>query len=168
MLPVQRCTSDSHFQPHSCFYTTLDLSASQRLSFDFLSLAFHFALLCTHTISLWLRVYPSSWPHHCYSRAWRDPINHGVQIKPRIIVIENNGFHVSFSTALHCSYTYLETRGVRAHEIMSLCLNWANLFYLIKLCFILSKTLVFSPYSALCGFREACFLNETLLFPNQD
>lgn len=81
-------------------------------------------LIPTHAFSLFLSIL--FWPHRRYSQAWREPINHSVQIKSQIIIIENNGFHVSFSSALNSSHTYLETRGLEAQRSSGTCavLGW--------------------------------------------
>lgn len=126
-LAVRQWTSVSlHFQPCRCLYT---FSIPQSLcisAFCFCASHFSFFWLPPTDFLFWLCVYPSFWPHPCYSHAWRESINHSVQIKSQIIIIENNGFHVSFSSALNFSHTYLKTRGLEARKSNSACalLGW--------------------------------------------
>lgn len=84
-------------QAHLCLCTVYSqVSLNLCLPLTFLSSESHPRILF---------VYPSSWPHRRCSQAWRDPINHGVQIKSQIIIMENNGFHVNFSSAWKCFHT---------------------------------------------------------------
>lgn len=111
VLVVRRCTSVSlHFQPRCCLYT---FSIPQSLSVSiFVSVCL--TSLSTKSQPIIFFFYSSFWPHR--GGAQRESINHSVQIKSQIIIIENNGFHVSFSTALNCSCPYLETCRLEAQK----------------------------------------------------
>ncbi len=127
-LVARRCTSVSlRFHPTAAF--ALFLFPSQP------SICAFFSACVSHFPFFWLPpthflfdsfLYPSFWPHPCYSRAYRESLNHSVQIKSQIIIIENNGFHVSFGSTLNCSHTFLKWRGLEAQKSFGACalLRW--------------------------------------------